>query len=141
MATCDRCHRPVATTLNEAQQMAAGYCAVELLAGQPWGDVAADRCAAARDAWHVAEIARLTARVAELEAQVAANRWGRCACGCGVWTLTEPGGLLWRGVVEGTEDGYRYCGGGVGCVEWRGVCATEAEAKAAAEKACGVGAK
>lgn len=139
-ATCNNCHRPIAI---DREQWLAAMTADDRPFGPMCGDddhgvhTDAQRdCTSATLARQQTEIARLTAEVADLQrqlAEAAKPRWTPLGY-CPPWGLplaavcacddTDPlGRWLWS--IYGRGDCYGYC-------------ATEAEAKAAAEKACGV---
>ncbi len=65
MPTCDRCHRPKAASkeaFDALLEWGGDECLVNSAFGVSGPNEAAD-CAAARDAWQVAEIARLRATI------------------------------------------------------------------------------
>lgn len=138
MATCDRCHRQRAETLAEYIASADPLAHPPTLCGRglPIDDGEPRRsanCRAARNRWLEDEIERLTARVAELEAHAAPQWDGNCLLhGCAAVDVAY---------VCQSADGTWRCGGQP-VVGERGFqlfgFATEADAKAAAEKACGV---
>lgn len=133
--TCERCHRPKAATYEawiadrqtcfRHSQYALSY-----------------ECEAVRDAWQVAEIARLTAALAE----ATKPRWvrnphtGNAQCWhlmvgkfvVGVTHSTCGGGIAWRvdGLLIRDADGELTMPNGIE--------SSVSRAKSAAEKACGV---
>ena len=90
--TCDRCYRPKATYEAWCTVWWLGpphaVCGIPATAPHIWHRMMDDDCAAARDRWLTAEVARLQAELADLRADVTAfaeNSLYRPEYGAGDW--------------------------------------------------------